>query len=129
GPASVPPPGMLELHIPQLRPHPGLVHRAVEILAAAQQPAIITGGGIRRSGELAQTLLLKLAELLDAPAVCTSGGRSSFPLMPPLCFRTGVDVRHATDLLNDADVLLTVGTSLGEVTSNSYTPSPAGQLI
>ncbi|HEY4576327.1 MAG TPA: thiamine pyrophosphate-binding protein [Yaniella sp.] len=129
GTASVPPPGTLELHIPQLRPHPGSVQRAVEILAAAQQPAIIAGGGIRRSGELAQTRLLKLAELLDAPVVCTPGGNSAFPIKHPLSLGSWVEDRHVTDLLNDADVLLTVGTSLGEVTSNYYTLTPAGQLI
>ena len=129
GPASVPPPGKLESHIPQLRPHPGSVQQAAELLAAAQRPAIVAGGGLRRSGELAQTRLLELAELLDSPVVCTPGGNSAFPVEHPLSLGSWVEDQHVTDLLNDADVLLAIGTSLGEVTSNYSSLQPNGQLI
>src|SRR5690625_63737 len=129
GPASVPPPGRLEPHIPQLRPHPGSVQRAAELLAAAQRPAIVAGGGLRRSGELAQTRLLELAELLDSPVVCTPGGNSAFPVEHPLSLGSWIEDQHVTDLLNDADVLLAIGTSLGEVTSNYSSLQPNGQLI
>ena len=129
GTASVPPPGKVEPHIPQLRPHPGSVQQAAELLAAAQRPAIVAGGGLRRSGELAQTRLLELAELLDSPVVCTPGGNSAFPVEHPLSLGSWVEDQHVTDLLNDADVLLAIGTSLGEVTSNYSSLQPNGQLI
>lgn len=37
--------------------------------------------------------------------------------------------RHVTDLLEDAEALLVVGSSLGEVTSNYFTLEPRGRLI
>src|SRR5699024_3937979 len=36
---------------------------------------------------------------------------------------------HVTEVLDDADVLLAIGTALGEVSSNYYTMQPRGQLI
>ncbi|WP_197420340.1 thiamine pyrophosphate-dependent enzyme, partial [Mycobacterium sp. NAZ190054] len=37
--------------------------------------------------------------------------------------------RHTTALLEDADVLLAVGTALGEITSNYFTFAPKGRLV
>ncbi|WP_156448339.1 HAMP domain-containing protein, partial [Mycobacterium sp. NAZ190054] len=40
-----------------------------------------------------------------------------------------VEDRHTTALLEDADVLLAVGTALGEITSNYFTFAPKGRLV
>ena len=129
GPVSVPEPGAIQVTIPQLLPHPGSVLRAAELLTAAQRPAIVAGGGVRRSGPTALAGLQELAELLDAPVVCTPGGNSAFPAHHPLSLGSWVEDRSVTDVLDDADVLLGIGTSLGEITSNYYSLQPPGQLI
>lgn len=128
-PAPVPSPGELNVTIPQLTPHSSSVARAAEILHAARRPAIVAGGGVRRSGVAAQQALSRLAELLDAPTACTPGGNSAFPDDHPLSLGGWVEDRYVTEVLEDADVLLAVGTSLGEVSSNYYTMQPRGQLI
>lgn len=108
-------------------PRPELVWAAVQLLASAKRPAIVSGGGVRRAG--AEKALLTLAEKLDAPVVCSPGGNSGFPVEHPLSMGSWVEDRAVTDLLADADVLLAVGTSLGEVTSNYFTLEPSGKLI
>src|SRR5690625_2827550 len=129
GPASVPPPGELQVTVPQLQPHSGSVLSATELLAHAQRPAIVAGGGVRRSGASAHAALIELAELIDAPVVCTPGGNSAFPNLHALSLGSWVEDRHVTETLDDADVLLAVGTSLGEISSNYYTLQPRGEFI
>src|SRR5699024_2821241 len=70
-----------------------------------------------------------LAELLDAPVVCTPGGNTAFPHDHPLSLGGWVEDRYVTEIFEDADVLLAVGTALGEVSSNYYSMQPRGQLI
>ena len=108
-------------------PRPELVKAAVSLLSAAKRPAIVAGGGVRRAG--AESALRALAETLDAPVVCTPGGNSGFPVNHELSMGSWVEDRAVTDLLDDADVLLAIGTSLGEVTSNYFTLKPKGKLI
>ena len=108
-------------------PRPELVKAAVSLLSSATRPAIVCGGGVRRAG--AESALRALAEKLDAPVVCTPGGNSGFPVTHELSMGSWVEDRAVTDLLADADVLLAVGTSLGEVTSNYFTLKPQGKLI
>ncbi|MER2136769.1 MAG: thiamine pyrophosphate-dependent enzyme, partial [Arthrobacter sp.] len=64
-----------------------------------------------------------------APVICTPGGKGAFPWNHPLSLQSWVEDRHATDLLEDADVLLVIGSSLGEVTSNYFTFAPRGRII
>ncbi|GAA3699737.1 thiamine pyrophosphate-binding protein [Zhihengliuella alba] len=108
-------------------PAPELTAEAVRLLGAAQRPAIIAGGGVRRAG--AEDQLLRLAELVDAPVICTPGGHGAFPWEHPLSLQSWIEDRCTTDLLEEADVLLAVGTSLGEVSSNYFTLAPRGRLI
>ncbi|MGG5171776.1 thiamine pyrophosphate-binding protein [Pseudarthrobacter sp. J1738] len=104
-----------------------LVREAVKWLAEAKRPAIIAGGGTRRGR--AEASLLKLAEKLDAPVICTPGGNGAFPWNHKLSLQSWVEDRHMTDLLEDADVLVVIGSSLGEVTSNYFTFEPRGRII
>lgn len=128
-PTPIPAPGDLTITIAQLTPHQSSVDRAAELLSGAQRPAIVAGGGIRRSGAAAQKALAALAELLDAPVVCTPGGNTAFAYDHPLSLGGWIEDRHVTEVLDDADVLLAIGTALGEVSSNYYTMQPRGQLI
>ena len=108
-------------------PRSELVKEAVRWLSAARRPAIIAGGGVRRSG--AEAPLLAIAEKLQAPVICTPGGNGAFPWHHPLSLQSWMEDRHMTDVLEDADVLLVIGSSLGEVTSNYFTLAPRGRII
>ncbi|MEU0312000.1 thiamine pyrophosphate-binding protein [Nocardioides sp. NPDC006273] len=110
------------------RPRPEVVVEAARLLTAAERPVILAGGGVRRSAG-ASGAMVALAELLDSPVVSTSGGNGSIPLAHPLSAGAWIEDRHTTDLLEDADVLLAIGTSFGEVTSNYGTFAPRGRVI
>lgn len=104
-----------------------LVREAVKWLETAQRPAIIAGGGTRRGK--AEKSLLSLAEKLRAPVICTPGGNGAFPWNHELSLQSWIEDRYMTDLLEDADVLVVIGSSLGEVTSNYFTFEPRGRII
>ncbi|MBD8045121.1 thiamine pyrophosphate-binding protein [Arthrobacter sp. Sa2BUA2] len=108
-------------------PRRELVTEAVKWLSTARRPAIIAGGGTRRGRGEAH--LLSLAEKLRAPVICTPGGKGAFPWTHPLSLQSWVEDKWATELLEDADVLLVIGSSLGEVTSNYFTFAPRGRII
>ncbi|MDI3331345.1 MAG: thiamine pyrophosphate-binding protein [Micrococcus sp.] len=110
-------------------PREELVAESVRWLAASARTAIVAGGGVRRSGPEAQRRLRRVAELLDAPVVCSPGGNSAFPVDHPLSLGSWVEDRHVTEVLEDAEVLLVIGSSLGEITSNYFTLEPRGRLI
>ncbi|MCG7422898.1 thiamine pyrophosphate-binding protein [Micrococcus sp. ACRRV] len=110
-------------------PRAELVAESVRWLRGAERVAIVAGGGVRRSGPAAMESLKEVAELLQAPVVCSPGGNTAFPWEHPLSLGGWVEDRHVTELLEDAEVLLVVGSSLGEVTSNYFTLEPRGRLI
>ena len=109
-------------------PREELVDAAAELLSAARRPVILAGGGVRRSRRGSEALVA-LAERLDAPVVSTIGGKGAIRFDHPLSAGSWIEDRHTTALLEDADVLLAVGTAMGEVTSNYFTFAPKGRLI
>ncbi|MBG0739730.1 thiamine pyrophosphate-binding protein [Paeniglutamicibacter antarcticus] len=108
-------------------PRVELIREAVSWLSAAQRPVIVAGGGTRRGK--AEPWLLSIAEKLNAPVVCSPGGNGAFPWDHELSLQAWVEDRHVTEVLEDADVLIVVGSSLGEVTSNYFTLTPRGRII
>ncbi|MGW2788691.1 thiamine pyrophosphate-binding protein [Streptomyces sp. NPDC001251] len=108
-------------------PRPELTAVAAELLANAVRPAIIAGGGVVRADAAGK--LLALAERLDAPVVTTFGGKGAFPWEHPLSLQSWLEDRHTTDFLEDADVLLVVGSGLGELSSNYHTFKPCGRIV
>jgi acetolactate synthase-1/2/3 large subunit len=108
-------------------PRPELTAVAADLLSNAARPAIIAGGGVVRSD--ASGKLLALAERLDAPVVTTFGGKGAFPWEHPLSLQSWLEDRHTTDFLESADVLLVVGSGLGELSSNYHTFAPRGRVI
>ena len=105
-----------------------LVEEAAALLNSSQRPVILAGGGVRRSIDGPESLTT-LAELLDAPVVSTVGGKGALGFDHPLSAASWIEDRYTTELLENADVLLAVGTSMGEVTSNYFTFRPKGRLI
>ncbi|MBT2675266.1 thiamine pyrophosphate-binding protein [Streptomyces sp. ISL-14] len=111
----------------ELPPRPELTAVAADLLSRAARPAIIAGGGVVRAD--ASKKLRRLAETLQAPVVTTPGGKGAFPWKHPLSLQSWIEDRHTTDFLEDADVLLVVGSGLGELSSNYHTFKPRGRVI
>ncbi|MER6158321.1 thiamine pyrophosphate-binding protein [Streptomyces sp. NPDC001868] len=111
----------------ELPPRPELTAVAADLLSRAARPAIIAGGGVVRAD--ASGKLRQLAERLSAPVVTTFGGKGAFPWTHPLSLQSWLEDRHTTDFLEDADVLLVVGSGLGELSSNYHTFKPRGRVI
>ncbi|MFE5600239.1 thiamine pyrophosphate-binding protein [Streptomyces coelicoflavus] len=111
----------------ELPPRPELTAVAADLLARAERPAIVAGGGVVRAD--ASKKLRQLAERLQAPVVTTFGGKGAFPWTHPLSLQSWLEDRHTTDFLEDADVLLVVGSGLGELSSNYHTFRPRGRVI
>jgi thiamine pyrophosphate-dependent acetolactate synthase large subunit-like protein len=93
--------------------HPSLIERAAQLLAGAQRPLILAGGGVKngRHGDL----VLQLAERLSAPVALSPGHGDAIPCTHPL-YAGQVGPRGnavATGLAREADVILALGTRLG----------------
>ncbi|HEV7935183.1 MAG TPA: thiamine pyrophosphate-binding protein [Actinomadura sp.] len=125
--ATVPPVTELVAAARPLPPRPELVAAAARLLAEAERPVVLAGGGVVRAG--ASEALLRLAERSRSPVACTFGAKGAFPWSHPLSLRSWLEDRHTTELLEDADVLLVVGSGLGELSSNYHTFAPRGRVI
>jgi acetolactate synthase-1/2/3 large subunit len=124
---TVPPVTGLVAEARPLHPRPELIAEATRLLAEAERPLVLAGGGVVRAG--ACDALLRLAERLRAPVACTFGAKGAFPWEHPLSLRSWLEDRYTTDLLEDADVLLVIGSGLGELSSNYHTFAPRGRII
>lgn len=91
-------------------PDAASVAAAAELLAAAQSPAILAGGGSRA----AATELRALAERLGAPVVTTLNAKGVLDESHPLAAGSNLRLAAGRRVAQDADVLLVVGSKLGE---------------
>ncbi|SNY00361.1 acetolactate synthase-1/2/3 large subunit [Pseudomonas sp. LAMO17WK12:I6] len=102
--ASVP------VHIDRAGAAPAAVRRMTELLAGAQRPLILAGGGaIDAAAELTE-----LAELLDAPVALTINAKGMLPSSHPLLIGSTQSLVATRALVADADVVLAIGTELAE---------------
>jgi acetolactate synthase I/II/III large subunit len=122
-PASAPiyPPGAGRPGQPQISD--GQLVAAADLLADAKAPVIFAGCGVDRGH--ANEALLKLAEQLNCPVIPSLAGRSVVPHDHPLCFLSQSPA--ADDLRRQADVVLVVGSRLGnlDVPFDKYWGDPA----
>ena len=89
----------------------GDVERAASILAVAERPAIMVGGGARISG--AGDEVLALADFLQAPVMGTQDSKGVISEDNPFYVGTNyASVGPADVVLPDSDVLLAIGTRL-----------------
>lgn len=91
-------------------PDAASVAAAAELLAAAQSPAILAGGGSRA----AAVELRALAERLGAPVVTTLNAKGVLDESHPLAAGSNLRLAAGRRVAQDADVLLVVGSKLGE---------------
>jgi acetolactate synthase I/II/III large subunit len=100
---------------------PKAIQQAAEILRAAKMPALLVGHGINLSG--AWEPLQRLAEAESIPVATTLKGKSAFPEWHRLSlgvFGFGGQPLAEEYLFSDVDVLVIVGTSLGEFQTNGW---------
>ncbi len=100
---------------PPLAPAPEPVRRDVEraaaLLAGAERPALLLGGGTVDAGPEATAI----AERLDAPVALTGNAKGVLPSAHPLCLGATLPFAPVQDLLAGADAVLLAGTELSEV--------------
>ena len=105
------------------RPRPDVaeLRRAAEALAGAERPLIIAGGGVHWS--LAEDELRTFAETHNIPVAETVAGRTSLVARHTLnCGPIGVTgCTSANAMAAAADVVLAVGTRLGDFATGSWT--------
>ncbi len=101
------------------------VAAAAALLAAAQRPVILAGGGSIPAG----ATLAALAELLQAPVVTTLNGKGSMPESHPLSLGSDIRLPAAQELCDDADVLLVIGSKVGESEMWGGKLAPRGKVI
>ena len=91
----------------------------------AARPLIVAGGGARRAG----AQLRRLVEWLDCPLVTTAAGKGVLPESHPANFGTSLPYAPIQQLIFDADVVIAVGTEMGETDVYTALRLPLGALI
>ncbi|WFR82770.1 thiamine pyrophosphate-binding protein [Arthrobacter sp. Y-9] len=101
------------------------VATAARLLAGAAHPVILAGGGSLPG----RGALRALAESLPAPVVTTLNGKGALPESHPLSLGSDIRLPAAQALCNDADVLLVVGSKVGEAELWGGEVAPRGTVI
>jgi thiamine pyrophosphate-dependent acetolactate synthase large subunit-like protein len=95
------------------RANPVHVAEAVARLTASRSPLMYIGSGAALSDAGAKAV--ELAERLNMPCFTTAGAKGTFPEDHPLSLGTGIRRPPIANLLEEADLVLVVGSSLDEV--------------
>lgn len=115
-------------------PHPArplpaaeAIDQTVEWLRQAKDPLIVLGGGAASAPEDARLMV----ETLGAPCVLTINAKGTLPPGHPLLVGTLLPQQPVLDALRDADVVLAIGTELGETDTLLFGSRPeiGGKLI
>ncbi len=121
--AEIPKENMLPLNFGKyLPPNPHIedIRRAANLMAEAERPVILVGGGVYWSR--ASNEVLRLAEYILAPIVTTLPGKNSVPFNHPLVMGpAGMHGRAEADAaLANADVVLAIGTRFSDRTVGRF---------
>jgi len=94
------------------RPAPSsdVILQAAQMLRAAERPVVLLGGGTCDAGAEA----VALVEALDAPVCCTINAKGVLPRGHSLSMGSNQSLVPVRELVKQADVVLAVGTELGE---------------
>lgn len=109
----------------RLRGEDAALARAVEILAAAQRPVIIAGGGASQ----ARDEVTALAEMLGTPVLTTLNGKATVDEQHPLSLGANLRVAAAREIAERADALVVLGSKLGEAELWAPALQPSGRVI
>jgi acetolactate synthase-1/2/3 large subunit len=110
------------------RPDRAATERAAALLAKAERPIVLAGGGVHISG--AADTLTAFARAFDLPVAHTMTGKGAIACTDPLSAGLfGRYDRIANALIEEADCLLVVGCKLGEIATKRYTVPPKGKRL
>jgi acetolactate synthase-1/2/3 large subunit len=123
-----PDPAVGELPGRRIRGDSDDVDAVAALLAGAERPLLLVGGGIHLSGGYEE--LRALVESFDLPVATTISGKGALSERHPLAVGVfGRYSRIANDLLADADALVVIGCKLGEIATNRWSLLPAGVRV
>jgi acetolactate synthase-1/2/3 large subunit len=134
------PKNFLEMDVPQAappaadppdppRPDTEALADAVDLLAAADRPVVIAGGGVRSAA--ASDTLVDLAEHIDAPVLTTYKGKGTIPEDHPLSAGVlcGGTSPMVSSVLSEADAALGVGTDFDAVATGYWSLDVPDRLV
>ena len=108
--------------VPPFRPQPeaAAVTAVLALLARAERPVIVAGGGVRASG--AGPELVALAETLQIPVATSLNGKDTIPGNHPLSVGVvGTYSRESANrVVNHADIVCFIGTETGGMTTHFW---------
>jgi acetolactate synthase-1/2/3 large subunit len=102
-------------------PEPDLVREAARVLGQARRPVIVAGGGVTASG--AQSLVVRLAEMLGIPVATSLNAKGTIPENHPLSVGVvGLYSRPcANQVVAEADLVFFIGSHTGSQVTNGWT--------
>jgi acetolactate synthase-1/2/3 large subunit len=110
------------------RPDPQELERAAAIIARAERPLLLVGGGIHISE--GYDALLALAEGFGIPVAHTMSGKGAIACTHPLSAGLfGRYSRIANDLVAQSDALIVVACKLGEIPTKRFQLIPSGKPL
>jgi acetolactate synthase-1/2/3 large subunit len=121
-------PGTLKAQARRFAPDPADLGKAIDMLAKAERPLLMVGGGIHISE--GYDALLKLAESQGIPVAHTMSGKGGIPCTHALSAGLfGRYDRIANGLIAKSDCLLVVGCKLGEIATKRFQLIPPGKPL
>jgi len=111
---------------PRPAPDEASVRAARELLAGADKPAFLLGGG---AIDVPQAQIVRLAESTGAAVVSTTAGKGIVPESHPLSLGATLSCGPTQSLLADADCVLVIGSELSETDSWTDDPLQLGGTI
>jgi acetolactate synthase I/II/III large subunit len=100
-----------------------MIEEVAELLASARRPIMLVGNGARAGN--APNHLRTVAEQFACPVACTPKGKGVFPEDHPLALGVlglGGHPSASGYLAAGVDVVIAIGTSLGDVATNGFVP-------
>ncbi len=112
----------------RLRPDPADVERAARLLANAERPMLLAGGGVHISA--AYNELLGFTEAHGIPVAHTMSGKGAIACTHALSAGLfGRYDRIANAMVAESDCLVVVGCKLGEIATKRFSLIPAGKTV
>jgi acetolactate synthase-1/2/3 large subunit len=116
-------PSTLSIPARRVRPDRADIARAAALIARAERPLLLVGGGIHLSAGYAA--LLAFAEAQSIPVAHTMSGKGGIPCTHPLSVGLfGRYSRIANEMIEASDCLVVVGCKLGEIATKRYALPP-----
>lgn len=112
---------------PQPRPQREAIEKAASLLRDARRPIIWSGGGVVTAD--AGASLVALAEALDAPVFTSVNGRGAIPEDHPLAMGPLPQQPQFSEVIDNADVVLAIGTRFQGGATRNWSVQIPGKLI